>query len=591
MAALPPDRPRLYSRPEVAVFLNSETQVEVVRGAILPACQGGGFYRKELNVRKLVALSLLVLLTAAACTSPTSSATPRPSQAAKKTTLRLPEAAKIVNTMDPGISSGGAGLEQIQNMFEGLAYVDQVSGEIKPGQAEKWTISPDGITYTFNLRAGLKWSDGQTLKASDFEYAWKRATDPATKSRYAQTLWPVKGAEAFGTGKGTAEGMGVKATDDRTLVVTLERPAPFFMHLVATWTAYPVRKDTIDKNAEKWTLTKDTYISNGHYRLVEWKPEQSMTVEKNPNYWGENNGPDTIVWTLFDDQAAKSPVAYEAGELDRAVLVGADITRAKADPVLSKEIKKFERQGSQWIILDTTNPPFNNVKVRQALSMATDAKRLNEVVLKDAYFNAVSIVAPGIPGQKTANALGYDAAKAKQLLSEAGYADGKNWPANVKFTFASGSAETKAIAEAIQGMWKTALGIDIVLEPMEDKAFDNWRTTRKDQPFHMYVRGWGSDHEDPNNWHNPLFDSKADFFYAHWKNPEFDSLVASGLKENDPAKRKTTYESADKILNAEAPYITYYHWARFDLIKPYIQGLNHYRVLGRIQGYLVRVNK
>jgi oligopeptide transport system substrate-binding protein len=542
-------------------------------------------------MRKIVTLSLLVVLAIAACT-PSSSGTPSPSGAtAKKTTLRLPEAAKIVNTMDPGISSGGAGLEQIQNMFEALAYVDQVTGEIKPGQAEKWTISPDGITYTFNLRSGLKWSDGQPLKASDFEYAWKRATDPATKSRYAQTLWPVKGGEAFGTGKGTADGMAVKATDDRTLVVTLERPAPFFMHLAATWTAYPIRKDTIDKNGDKWTLTKDSYITNGHYRLVEWKPEQSMTVEKNPNYWGENNGPDTIVWTLYDDVATKSVIAYEAGEIDRAVVVGADITRAKADATLSKEIKKFERQGSQWIILDTTNPPLNNVKVRQALSLATDAKRINEVVLKDAYFNAVSIVAPGIPGQKKENALGYDVAKAKQLLSEAGYADGKGWPANVKFTFASGAAETKAVAEAVQGIWKSNLGIDIVLEPMEDKAFDNWRTTRKDQPFHMYVSGWGSDYEDPNNWYNLLFHSKADFFYAHWKNTDFDNLVDQGLKENDQTKRKSIYESADKIINAEAPYITYYHWARFDLIKPYIEGLYHYRVLGRIQGYLVRVKK
>src|SRR5713101_3910200 len=394
-------------------------------------------------MRKLVALSLLSILTVAACApSPTGQASPTPAPA-KATVLRLPEAAKIVATMDPGISSGGAGLEQMQNMFEALAYVDQVTGEIKPGQAEKWTISPDGLTYTFNLRSGLKWSDGQALKASDFEYAWKRATDPATKSRYAQTLWPVKGAEAFGTGKGTADGMAVKATDDRTLVVTLERPAPFFMHLAATWTAYPVRKDTIEKNGDKWTLTKDTYISNGHYRLVEWKPEQSMTVERNPNYWGENNGPDTIVWTLFDDIAAKSVIAYEAGEIDRGVLVGSDITRAKNDATLSKEIKKFERQGSQWMILDTTNPPLDKLKVRQALSMATDAKRLNEVVLKDAYFNAVSIVAPGIPGQKKENALGYDVAKAKQLLADGGFPDGKGWPANVKFTYSSDDAETK----------------------------------------------------------------------------------------------------------------------------------------------------
>src|SRR3989449_9112485 len=179
-------------------------------------------------MKKLAALSLLVLFMVAACTpSTTGSASPA---AAKKPTLRLPEAAKIVNTMDPGISSGGAGLEQIQNMFEALAYVDQVTGDIKPGQAEKWTISPDGLTYTFNLRSGLKWSDGQPLKASDFEYAWKRATDPATKSRYAQTLWPVKGAEAFGTGKGTADGMAVKATDGKTLLGPPERARPVLIH-------------------------------------------------------------------------------------------------------------------------------------------------------------------------------------------------------------------------------------------------------------------------------------------------------------------------------------------------------------------------
>src|SRR5207249_1947078 len=316
------------------------------------------------GMRKLIALSLLLVLAVAAC-APSTSTGPSSGTPAKKTVLRLPEGAKITNTMDPGVSSGGNGLE------------------------------------------------------------------------------------AFGTGKGTAEGMAAQATDDKTFVVTLERPAPFFMHLVATWTAYPVRKDMIEKAADKWTLGPDTYISNGHYRLVEWKPEQSMTVEKNPNYWGENNGPDTVVWTLLDDQAAKSPVAYEAGELDRAVLVGADITRARNDATLSKEVKKFERQGSQWIILDTTSPPLNNLKVRQALSLATNAKQLNEVVLKDAYFNAVSIVAPGVPGQKKENALGYDSAKAKQLMTEAGYPDGKGWPANVKFTFVGDLAQDKAIAEAV----------------------------------------------------------------------------------------------------------------------------------------------
>jgi oligopeptide transport system substrate-binding protein len=504
-------------------------------------------------------------------------------------TLRLPEGAKIVNTMDPGISAGSSGLEQIQNMFEGLVYVDQNSGEIKPGQAERWTIAPDGLTYTFTLRSGLKWSDGQPLAAKDFEWAWKRNTDPATKSRYTQVLYPIKGAEAFNTGKAGAEAMQVKASDDRTLVINLERPAPFFMHLLAVWTAYPLRQDTIEKNGDQWTANASAYIGNGHYRLVEWVPEQRMTVEKNPHYWGENKGVDKIVWTLYEDPVAKGLTAYEANEIDHAQLGGADVTRVKADPVLGKEVKKWEREGTQWIILDTTNKPFDNPKVRQALSLAVDKKKLNEVVLKDAYFTAISIVAPGVPGQKKENGLGTDLAKAKQLLTEAGFGNGKGWPADVKFTYSSASSETKAIAEAVQAMWKDGLGIDIVLDPMEARAFDQWRQERKNGSFHMYVGGWGSDYEDPNNWYNLLFHSKADYYYTHWKNDEFDRLCDQGLAENDQAKRQGLYEQADKILNDAAPMIPIYHWARFTVTKPNVTGLARYRVLGRVQGYLVNV--
>lgn len=545
-------------------------------------------------IRTGLALALAAAMLASACapTAPPQPGAEAPAAApvAKKTVLRLPEGAKP-RTMDPGISSGGDGLEQMQNMFEGLVYVDQASGEIKAGQAEKWTISPDGLVYTFTLRPNLKWSDGQPLTARDFEFAWKRNTDPATKSFYAQTLWPVKGAQAFGEGKGTAEGMQAKAVDDRTFVVTLERSAPFFMHLVATWTAYPLRKDMIEKFGDKWTATKDSYTSNGHYRLVEWKPEQSMTVERNPNYWGENKGPDTIVWTLFDNQGPKSVIAYEADELDRAILAGADLARAKADAKLSKELKKFERQGSQWLVIDVKSPPLDNAKVRQALYTATDGRQLNEGVLKDAFFNAVSIVAPGIMGQKKEHSLGFDVGKAKKLLAEAGYPDGKGWPANVKITFNGDSSEAKLLAEAVQGMWKKNLGIDVVLDPMEARAFNSWRTSRKTQPFHFYIGGWGSDYEDPNNWYNLLFHSRADFWFTKWKNERFDKLVDQGLEENDQTKRRGIYEEADKILSQEVPFITLYHWGRSDLIKPYLQGLTHYRVLGRIQGYLVRVNR
>jgi oligopeptide transport system substrate-binding protein len=350
-----------------------------------------------------------------------------------------------------------------------------------------------------------------------------------------------------------------------------------------------VRKDMTEKFGDKWTLTKDSYIGNGHYRMVEWVQEQRLTAEKNPNYWGENNGPDQVVWTLYDSPTTKAIAAYENNELDHALLVGPDIPRIKADPKLSKELTKWQRQGTQWIVVDTTNPPLDNVKVRQALSMATNGTQLNQVVLKDAYFNPISIVAPGIPGQVADNALKYDVAKAKQLMADAGFPDGKNWPANVKMVINSDDPNEKALGEAIQAMWKQALGIDITLDPMETKSWDAWRESRKNQPFYFYMSGWGSDYEDPNNWYNLLFHSKADFYYTHWKNDPFDKLVDSGLLENDQTKRKGLYEQADKIINTEAPLIPIFHWARFGVVKPNIQGLTHFRVLGRVQAYLVRV--
>ena len=256
---------------------------------------------------------------------------------------------------------------------------------------------------------------------------------------------------------------------------------------------------------------------------------------------------------------------------------------------MSKEYKKFQRQGTAWIVFDTTNKPFDNAKVRQALTLATNTKQINEVVLKNAFFNVESIVAPGVPGQNKANYLGYDVARAKTLLAEAGFPDGKGWPANIKLTLNSDNGDEKLIAEAVQGMWKTALGIDVVLDPLEGKSFDAFQQSRRDQPFHMYIQGWGSDYEDPNNWYNLLFTTKSDLYFNHWSNAEFDKLAAAGLSENDPAKRTAIYEQADKILNQLAVYLPVYHWARSTVIKPNVQ-LVRFRVLGRVQGQYARVN-
>jgi oligopeptide transport system substrate-binding protein len=491
--------------------------------------------------------------------------------------VRLPEGEP--NRFDPRVTSGGRGLEMLQNLFEGLVFIDQRDGSLQMGLAENMDTNDDVTEFTFTVRDGLTWSDGTPLNAHDFEWSWKSVLDPATKSEYTTAMYPLKNAAKIDKGDASLDDLGVKATDDKTLVVTLEGPTPYFPLLAATWTYYPVPRAVVEKFGEAW-VEAGNMVSNGPYVLTAWEHDQSMTLERNDKYYGEAPTITKGEYTLFTDPVAQALVAFENDELDQAQVAGADLDRAKNDPILGPLLQVFPRSGTAFIVCDTTNAPTDNVKVRQALSMAIERDALANGVLKGEFTPAPTILPPDIPGYNLDAAIAEDGAKAKELLAEAGFPDGQGFP-ELTVTYDVSYNDFQKAAQYLQGVWKQTLGINVKLDPLESKAWQDWFNARKDQPFNLTLNFWGSDWGDPANWHNQLFDSQADFYHSHWKNDDFDKTVRDAAVMGDQDARIEQYKQAETILNQDAALIPLYNLNRIYVIKPYVQGIVHYPILGR----------
>jgi oligopeptide transport system substrate-binding protein len=496
---------------------------------------------------------------------------------AKEQVVRLPESEPI--SLDPGISRGNKGLEQLQNLFEGLVYLDQRDGSLQMGLAETMEANADDTEYTFTLRDGLVWSDGTPLNAHDFEYSWKRALDPNSKNEFSTAMYPIKGAAAIARGEGKLDDLGVVAGDDKTLKVTLEGRTPYFPLLATTWTFYPVPRHVVEVEGVGW-VEAGKMVSNGPYVLTTWEHDQSMVLERNPNYYGQKPVITRANYTLFADDATQALIPFENEELDQAQVPFPDLDRVKDDPTLSALMHVFPRSATRFVVCDATNAPTSDVRVRQALSLSISRDTLANGILKGAFSPTQTMLPPDIPGYNPAAALGEDVDRAKQLLAKAGFPAGRGFPEMTLVSHAADLGE-RTTCQYLQGIWKEILGIDVKLDPMEDKTFQNWFDSRKDQPFNLMLYQFGSDLADPANWHNELFDSRADFYHTHWKNDEFDRLVRAAAVMTDAKARIAQYSQAETTLVSDAPFIPLYNLNRIYVIKPNIRGIYHYPILGR----------
>jgi len=526
-------------------------------------------------------------------------------------------------SIDPAINQAVDGATYIIHTFEGLTATNK-DNQIGPGVAEKWETSSDGLTWTFHLRSDAKWSDGKAVTAGDFVYAWQRAVDPSTASTYAYQLYYIKNAEAinsqavgsdgkpekvkFGTdgkpvkdakdnytadanGKyvsakddGTAlwlDDLGVKAKDDHTLVVTLEAPCAYFTQIAAFPTLFPVRKDVISKNPDKWATDPATFIGNGPYVISSWTHNSKIVMTKNKNYWNAKNiVSNEIDWLLMDDDNS-TLAAYKNGQILLADSMPTDEIAALEK---SGDCKIYGNLGTYYLDFNTTKAPFNNLKVREAFNLAYDREYLCKNVAKAGQKSATGFVPIGISDAAAGSdfrTVGKDyykgdtasykenVAKAKQLLSEAGYPDGKGFP-TVEYKYNT-SAGHKAIAEYLQNEWQTNLGVHVNLQNEEWAVL---QTDRNNKNYQIARDGWLGDYVDPMTFID-LFTSKSGNNATGFANADFDKLVSDAKKTSDQKTRMTDMHKAEDLLMQNMPISPVYFYTDPDLVSPKLQGYVH----------------
>src|SRR5919198_3838705 len=504
---------------------------------------------------------------ATAAAQPTQQTAPQPSGAQEVTVNALQGEP---DTLDPNRSSFATEAAVIRQVFEPLLAFDK---DLKPAPAaaSSYDISQDGKTYTFHLRPGNKWSDGQPVTAKDFAYSYRRILDPATAAEYASffTDAGIVGAEDYNSGKGSADNVGVKATDDNTVEIQLAAPSGYFPDLVALWVVPPLRQDIIQKAGDAWAQDPSTYIGNGPFKMSEWVHQDHITLVPNTNYVGTAPKLQKVTFLMVTSGEADY-AAYRNNERDWALVPDADVQAVRGDPELSKQISEYTELTTFWLIMNNARKPLDNPMVRKALSRAIDRNAMIRDVASGVGKPATSMIPPGMPGYQAdlGKDIDFDANAAKQLLSEAGFSDPSQFP-ELRFRFATTSAN-QSRAEFIQAQLKQNLGINVTLDSMESKAY---QAAYKDKDFDLAFGGWGADYPDPQDWMASLFGCNASNNKYNYCDQQFDQASAKGDMGTDMNQRLQAYAQAQHILVQDLPVAPLFYRGRMVLVKPWVQNL------------------
>ena len=478
-------------------------------------------------------------------------------------------------TLDPALNSAVDGGNMILHTFECLLTVDQ-DGKIAPGQAETWETSEDGLTWTFHLRDGLKWSDGSDLTAGDFEYSWKRVCDPEVAAPYADTvLSMVKGFdEAI---EGDLDALAVKATDDQTLVVELSSPCTYFDSLAAFATLSPVQQATIVANGDSWAVDPETYVSNGPFMITEWEPSSYIITAKNPYYWNADAIKlDSIKWNLIEDANA-SYYAYQNGE----VLFIKDVPTEEIPSLQDNdEFHVDPIIGTYYLSFNTQVEPLDNPLVRKALSLAIDREYVANTLMQGTYSPAVNFIGPGwkdtdgsdfidnANGGEPYLSANADIEAAKEALAEAGYPDGEGLP--VLHYITNDAGYYKAVAEYLQDAWKE-IGVTLEEELMEWASFT---PTRRNGDYEIARNGWVGDYSDPSNMLELMYSTNGNND-GKFNNADFDAAIDVSRTTTDAAERSAALHEAEDIMMAETSCCPVAYYNDFWLQSPKITGAWH----------------
>ncbi|MDF2682639.1 MAG: dppE [Brevibacillus sp.] len=515
----------------------------------------------------LLSASLAASMLIAGCSSgqpannnaapPATNNQPAPTPQDQAAKLLLLNNIKEPTSLDPPIGFDEPSYNILNNLMEGLTRLD-ADQKPQPAAATEWKISPDGKVYTFTLREN-KWSNGDPVTAHDFEYAWKRMLDPKLASSAAPLAYIIEGAEAYNSGKGTADGVKVKALDDKTLEVTLAQPASWTLLLASNPAFFPVHKAT-DQKDPKWAAEAATFVGNGPFKLTEWAHDSELKMMKNENYWDAANV--TLagaVWKMIDDENTEYQM-FTNEELHRTTTVPADMADQlfKDGKVLVKD-----GAGTELYRFNVTKEPFDNKNIRKAFSMAIDRQTLVDLVLMRKQKPATGFVSFGLPDANGAGQFRevggdltkYDPAEAKKLLEQGMKEKGYTQLPEVTLTYRSGTNYEKT-AQALQEMFKQNLGVDVKLQKVEGKVLTDMQ---KQLQFQIARSSWLPDFGDAINFLD-IFQTKSPSNRTGWSNAQFDKLIQDAYKEADDTKRIQMLHDAEKILMDEAPIAPLYFY-------------------------------
>jgi len=478
------------------------------------------------------------------------------------------------------------GIQTYDSLFRAKAD----ASDVEPLGATSYDVSSDGLTYTFHLRQGAKWSDGKAVTASDWVYGWKHFLNPALAAGYVDPFFDqtIKGAADYGNVDVSSasavdaylNGLGLSAPDDKTFVVKLDHQAAYFKWVATLWMAVPLRKDIIESaaggsfastdatKAEAWANNAATIVGQGPYKIKEIASKDHVTLVPNPNYWAAAPHLQEITYyEIADGNTAFSQ--YQTGALDMIGVPLADVTVVRSDPKLSKEARLIPTLSQYWISFNSTRAPLDDKNVRLALSKSIDRDKLVNDIEHGNGKSLATFIPKGMNSYDTSdNAQSFDPAAAKKLLADSG----KAAQLSKMKLITRNSTASKTLNQFLSDQWSTNLGVTIALDVIDSKTVT--RNIRKGQ-FDIYgLDGWISDYPDPQDWFDIFVTGSChNLNWGCLSIPAYDDLVSKADAESDKTKRAQEYSQAQKMLVDQAVVAFIYQPYEYDLVKPYVQGL------------------
>ncbi len=486
--------------------------------------------------------------------------------------------ANFPDVVDPQKSSFSSEIAILVLNYEGLTRQDTELNTV-PAAAESWEFNEDATEVTFTLREGLTYSDGSPLTSENFRYAVERTCDPNTAGQYQSILFEIVGCADF-AGADPADtaaydtlkaGLGATTPDDRTLVLSLTQPAPYFATVVSLWVLHPARQDLVEAGGDEWWKDPAAQLGNGPFQMTGWDEGLQLTFAANENYWNGRPLLDGIEY-VYQGESSIAIEAFRAGDLDIVDVDPAQIPVVSADPELADQVQQYAVASSYNLSFNLTQEPFTDIKVRQAFSHAIDRETYCGVIRNGDCVPTLSWIPLGLPGANETDQFGFDPEAAVAALAESSYGGPDALPELTMYYNSNDTANT-ARAEWLAGQFRDILGVEVALAPTEGTALTELRKEPTTYPQMLLVGGWIQDYPDPQNWLSVYWTCDAIFAdRVGYCNEEFDELTNEADTLTDQEARLALYEQAGQILVDDIPGPFMYNGTQTSLVNPAVTG-------------------